>query len=315
MLDGSALGPTPFAGENPHSLVLINNCDVRATGLTEPLRPGPARRSDVAERAAVENVAMPRHEPRQRRLVHECRRRQGGARYCARAASTGASLRTRDWPRRAAFSHPCVPHDRRGAGQRRGAGRQGAEYLDSSGRMTVVTADDFAPYRQALAPLLNWAAANENLFRDAQPDAEVAVYYDIDGMATRWTATAPATFAVADGPGRSRGAIPLRGDSGRCARRFFAAPRARAAGHPRARMEPAAWATAHAHSCGDSGHPRHVLPAARAAAHALVVERTNDLAGRAPISAVPLCAGSSTAPAWPPISYRVRSSAFRARAA
>ena len=97
----------------------------RATGLTEPLRPGPARRSDVAERAARGKRGHAALRAAAAPARHQRRRRQGGARYCARAASAGASLRTRDRPRHAAVSHACVPHDRRGAGQRRGAGRQG----------------------------------------------------------------------------------------------------------------------------------------------------------------------------------------------
>ena len=182
---------------NPHSLVLINNCDVVLRDSLSLF--GLDLRAAATSQSAllVENVAMPRHEPRQRRLVTNA--------VVVKAVRATA-------PERPVLALPYehgIGLDARPSATRvcrtiaealaSGAAPvvKGAEYLDSSGRMTVVTADDFAPYRQALAPLLNWAAANESLFRDAQPDAEVAVYYDMDGMATRWTATAPATFAVA----------------------------------------------------------------------------------------------------------------------
>jgi len=182
---------------NPDSLVLINNCDVvlrdsfKLFGLD-------LRRAAASQTALlVENVAMPRHEPRHRRLVANA-----VVVKAVRATAPGRTVLALPYEHGIGMdARPSATRVRRTIAETLASGAapvvKGTEYLDSSGRMSVLTADDFTQYRQTLAPLLSWAAANEELFRDVQPDAEVAVYYDTDGMALDWTRTAPATFAVA----------------------------------------------------------------------------------------------------------------------
>jgi hypothetical protein len=177
--------------------VLANNCDVVLRDSIGLLGIDPPRVARAQDALLVENIAMARYRPRQRRLIANALPiralqalvpdravlaltyengigldgRPSGTRLCralAEAVAVGAS--------------PVL---------------KGSEFLDTQGRMTVLTAPDFAPMRQAAGGFLRWVHEHEHLYRDAVPAPDFGIYLDAALLRERWSDVAPATFAVA----------------------------------------------------------------------------------------------------------------------
>ncbi len=182
---------------NARALVMINNCDVVLRDTTRLFGLDLRSVGPTQDALLVENVAMPRHDPLHRRLVANAvvikavQATVPGRPVLALPYEHGIGLDRLPSPTRA----------RRTMAEALACGAapilKGSEFLDDQRRVSVVTAQAFAPLRDAVTPILRFAGSRPELFANLRPDAEVAVLYDRDGMAERWSATAPQTFAVA----------------------------------------------------------------------------------------------------------------------
>jgi len=181
----------------PGAWVLANNCDVILRDSVALMGIDPARVARCQDALLVENVAMARHEPSRRRVV-------------ANALPLKAlQALVPDRPVLALTYEHGIGLDRRPSGPRLcralaeavavGASPvlKGSEFLDSQGRLTVLTASDFDPMREAAGSFLRWVGANESLYRDSRPAPLAGVYLDAAGLREEWGRVTPATFAVA----------------------------------------------------------------------------------------------------------------------
>jgi hypothetical protein len=181
----------------PGAWIVANNCDVILRDSGGLFGIDPPRVARCQDGLLVENVAMARYKPRTRRLI-------------ANALPIKA-LRALvpDRPVLALTYEQGIGLDGRPSGTRLvralaeavavGASPvlKGSEFLDTQGRMTVLTSADFAPVREAAARFLGWLRAHEHLYRDTCPDPDVLVYLDEEAWRERWAEVAPATCAVA----------------------------------------------------------------------------------------------------------------------
>lgn len=176
--------------------MLSNSCDV-ILRYTRALF-GIDLRAAAATQDAIllENIAMPRHEPRSRRIV-------GNALpiRAVRAVVPELPLLTVTYERGIGLDGPPPPSRvRRALAEAAALGAapvlKGSEYLDADGRFTVLTAPALAPVLADVSPMLQWLERNQALYRQTVADPDVLVLYDVARMDADWPAVAPATLAV-----------------------------------------------------------------------------------------------------------------------
>jgi hypothetical protein len=181
----------------PSAWVVANNCDVILRDSIALMGIDPPRVARCQDALLVENVAMARYEPRRRRVV-------------ANALPLKAlQALVPDRPVLALTYEHGIGLDRRPSALRLrralseavavGASPvlKGSEFLDTSGRLTVLTASDFTPMLEAAGSFLRWLHEHERLYRDSAPAPLAGIYLDAAGLRERWGRVTPATFAVA----------------------------------------------------------------------------------------------------------------------
>lgn len=181
----------------PDVWILANNCDpmLRPTGALFGLRP--ERLAGIQDALLVENVAMPRNDVRRRQLV--CNALPLKA---LRAVAPERPILSVTYENGIGLDGlPPVTAIVSAAAEAAALGAcpivKGSEYRDAAGRFTVLTADDLAPTRNALAPLLSWLAGNGALFQGVRPDPDALVLLDPAVFDEDFSRAATATFAVA----------------------------------------------------------------------------------------------------------------------
>jgi hypothetical protein len=181
----------------PGAWVLANNCDVMLRDSAGLLGVDPARVARPQDALLVENVAMARHKPEKGRLIANALPLKAlqalvpDRRVLALTYEHGIGIDGR----------PSGLRLRRALAEAAAVGAapvlKGSEFLDARGRLTVLTAPDFTPMRDAAGAFLRWLGEHDFLYRDAEPAPAAGIYLDAEGLRTRWADVVPATFAVA----------------------------------------------------------------------------------------------------------------------
>jgi hypothetical protein len=181
----------------PGAWILANNCDVVLRDSMGLLGIDPPRVSRCQDALLVENIAMARYVPEKRRIIANALPVKAlqalvpDRTVLALTYEHGIGLDRR----------PSAARLRRALAEAVAVGAapvlKGSEFLDSQGRLTVLTAPDFEPMRASAASFLQWLAAHEALYRDVERAPAAAVYLDADALRERWGDVTPGTFAVA----------------------------------------------------------------------------------------------------------------------
>jgi len=74
---------------------------------------------------------------------------------------------------------------------------KGTEYVDEKGVFTLLTAEKYAPQREAVKEIHQWLAENAALYEERKNEARVGLLYPEEGIRFQWNKLAPLYFGVA----------------------------------------------------------------------------------------------------------------------
>jgi hypothetical protein len=179
------------------ALIVANNCDVVLRDTRALFGSTLEHAGRYQDAVLIENIAMPRHDLARRRLTANALPVR-----VVRALVPDRPILTVTYEHGIGLDGPPDPRRvRRAIAELVALGAspilKGSEYLDSRGRFTVVTSEEFAPLRVALAPQLRWIDAHSARISGVCHDPAVHVLYDEVAFARAWARTASVTFAVA----------------------------------------------------------------------------------------------------------------------
>jgi hypothetical protein len=185
-----------IARRAPGAIVMANNCDVVLRDTIGLFGLDFLNLAPLQDALLLENVAMPRYEPARDRLVANA-----VALKAVRAAVPDKPILAVTYEHGIGIDRlPSVRNLRRAVTEAVAVGAvptlKGSEYLDGTGRFSVITAPAFVELRAALAPLLQWLKRHAWLYEDVSPEPAVLVPFDPSATGANWSANAQSLVAA-----------------------------------------------------------------------------------------------------------------------
>jgi hypothetical protein len=185
-----------IAERAPGAVVLANNCDVILRDTIGLFGLDFMNLAPLQDALLVENVAMPRYEPARERLVANAI-----ALKAVRASVPGKPVLAVTYEHGIGIDGlPSVRNLRRAVTEAVAVGAvptlKGSEYLDGTGRFSVITAPAFVELRAALTPLLKWLKQHAWLFEAVTPEPVVLVPINPRATGPDWSTNAQSLIAA-----------------------------------------------------------------------------------------------------------------------